>query len=171
MLLDVEAQLGLERREHVLPDRVARAGVVEPDRLVAVARLELLQVLARLGAIVSWVHFAASAAPRENCSSGSAPHHAEVVVAGEADRRVAPRELDARVGIGAVADEVAEAPHLLALGGLDPSSTASNAWRLPWMSETIAIRIATVSLVKRRPRRIRSDRACARRRGRRRHGC
>ena len=39
---------------------------------------------------------------------------AEVVVAGEADRRVPPGQLDARVRLGAVADEIAQAPHLLA---------------------------------------------------------
>jgi hypothetical protein len=41
------------------------------------------------------------------------------VVAGEADRGIAPGQLDTRVGLRAVADEVAKAPHLLALGGLD----------------------------------------------------
>ena len=45
--------------------------------------------------------------------------HAEVVVAGQADRGVPAGQLDAGVGLGAVADEVAEAPHLLALGRLD----------------------------------------------------
>ena len=32
--LHVEAELGLKRREHVLPDRVARARVVEADHLL-----------------------------------------------------------------------------------------------------------------------------------------
>src|SRR6202011_3117322 len=38
--LGVEAQLRLQRREHVLPDRVARAGVEQPDLLIEAARLE-----------------------------------------------------------------------------------------------------------------------------------
>jgi hypothetical protein len=67
------------------------------------------------GVIVSWVHWAASAAPRLNCSSG----RSHVVIAGETDRRVLAGQLDARVGIRAVADEVPQAPHLLAIGGLD----------------------------------------------------
>ena len=41
------------------------------------------------------------------------------MVAGEADGRVPARQLDAGVRVGAVADEVAEAPHLLAVGCLD----------------------------------------------------
>ena len=41
------------------------------------------------------------------------------MVAGQADGSVAPGQLDAGVGLGAVADQVAEAPHLLALGSLD----------------------------------------------------
>ena len=39
----------------------------------------------------------------------------EIVVAGQADRRVLAGEVDAGVGIGAVADQVAEAPQLLAV--------------------------------------------------------
>ena len=40
------------------------------------------------------------------------------MVAGEANRGVAARQLDAGVGFGAVADEVAEAPHLVGAGAL-----------------------------------------------------
>ena len=40
VLLGIEAELGLERGEDVLRDRVAGAGVVEADRLVGVGRLQ-----------------------------------------------------------------------------------------------------------------------------------
>ena len=68
--------------------------------------------------IVSCVQRAAIAAPVENSSRPIAPVDAHVVVAGQADRRVAARQLDAGVGLGAVADEIAEAPHLLGAGEL-----------------------------------------------------
>ena len=41
------------------------------------------------------------------------------MVAGEADGRVAVRQLDAGVVLGAVADEIAEAPQLLRVRVLD----------------------------------------------------
>ena len=42
----------------------------------------------------------------------------------------------AGVGLGAVADEVAEAPQLVGARGSAAAITASKAWRLPWMSES-----------------------------------
>ena len=117
--LGVEAQLRLERREHVLPDRIPGARVEQADVLVEVGGLELVRYSRVSGVITPWVHLAASAAPRENSSSGSAPRTPRSWLPGQADRGVPPGQLDARVGLGAVADEVAQAPHLLALGGLD----------------------------------------------------
>ena len=118
--LRVEAQLGLQGREHVLPDRVAGAGVKQAHLLLDVHRLQLTAGSARVSVvIVARVHCAASAAPRENSPSGEIAADAQVVVAGQADRGVAAGQVDARVGLGAVADEVAQAPHLLAFGGLD----------------------------------------------------
>ena len=67
------------------------------------------------GRITSRVHWAASAAPREKSSSDEHLDDGEVVVAGEADRAVGLGQRDAGVGLGAVADEVAEAPQLLDL--------------------------------------------------------
>ena len=70
----VEAQLGQQRAQHVLPDRVARAGVEEADAVLGV--LGAQRAPASRGArasITSWVQRAASAAPRENSSSGSSP--------------------------------------------------------------------------------------------------
>ena len=43
------------------------------------------------------------------------PAHAQVVVAGQADRRVGGDQGHTRVGVGAVADQIAQAPDLLAL--------------------------------------------------------
>ena len=42
--LNVEAQLGLERREDVFPHRVAGAGVIQADRLVELGGLQTLEV-------------------------------------------------------------------------------------------------------------------------------
>ena len=69
--------------------------------------------------ITSCVQRAASAAPRENSSSEIASDHRQVVVAGQADRAVVAASSHAGVGLGAVADEVAEAPQLVGVGGLD----------------------------------------------------
>ena len=43
VLLDVEAEVRQERREDVLPDRVAGAGVVEADRALVRLRLQALE--------------------------------------------------------------------------------------------------------------------------------
>ena len=90
--------------------------------------------------MTSCVQRAASAAPGENSSQRQR-------------RRSPPRswlparqtsacsrdEAHAVVGVGAVADEVAEAPDLARRGrARRRASTASRAWRLPWMSERTA---------------------------------
>ena len=115
--LGVEAQLGEQRREHVLPDGVARAGVVEPDRaLVAPAGSRLSQegeVLGRdhLARPLGREHRAARELIERDLAGDG-----EVVVARQADGGVLAGELDAGVRVGAVADEVAEAPQLGRLG-------------------------------------------------------
>ena len=102
------------------------------------------------GRITSRVHLAASAAPRENSSSDSTLDDGEVVVAGQADRAVGLGQRDAGVGLRAVADEVAEAPQLLDLRPPPAAAiTASNACRLPWMSDAIATRMPRVCSVRR----------------------
>ena len=110
---DVEAQLGQQRAEHVLPDRVARAGVVEADAAPRPPRAAATRSHSTCSsARTSCVQRAASAAPRENSSSGSVAGDGEVVVAGEADRGVLAGQLAAVVRVGAVADDVAQAPEL-----------------------------------------------------------
>ena len=116
--LAVEAQLGEQRAEHVLPDRIARAGVVEADRVLLAGRLQRGEELhVRVADRLARPARRDRGAGRELLEADRAGH-AHVVVAGEADRRVAARQLDAGVGLGAVADEVAEAPHLVGAGGL-----------------------------------------------------
>ena len=117
--LSVEAQLGLERREHVLPDRIPGARVEQADVLLEVGGLELVQVLAGLGRDHALGPSRRERGAARELLERERAADAEVVVAGEADRRISPGQLDARVGLGAVADEVAEAPHLLAVRGLD----------------------------------------------------
>ena len=115
----VEAQLGGQPGEHVLPDRVARGGVEEP---VAVALA--LRAAGRAGSRGS---------PGRSCrASTSRPARRRA----RSPRARGPRRprgrgcrrarsssartasFDAGVGLGAVADEVAEAPDLLRPRGL-----------------------------------------------------
>ena len=89
--------------------------------------------------MTSCVQRAASAAPRENSSSDSSPVTARSWLPARQTSACSRDEPAAVVGVGAVADEVAQAPDLLAPGCAAMSaSTASKAWRLPWMSETMA---------------------------------
>ena len=118
LALHVQAQLGEQVGEHVLPDGVARAGVEEPDRLLLALGRSVDRKPRFSGEITSRVHCAAMRAPLENSSSEISPGDGEVVVAGEAHRDMLAREFDAGVRLGAVADEVAQAPQLgcLAVG-------------------------------------------------------
>ena len=146
----VQAELGGQAGEHVLPDRVARGGVVEADGLGLARRREPEQELARLGPdhvprpLGGERRAAREVLQRQHVDDG------EVVVAGEADRAVGLGQRDARVGLGAVADEVAEAPQLLDLRPPAAAAiTASNACLLPWMSDAIATRMPRVCSVRR----------------------
>ena len=109
----VEAQLGGQAGEHVLPDRVARGGVEEPVALPRPAASSARRNSCVSSEIVSCVQRAASAAPREKSSSESAPTTARSWLPARHDRAVLVGERDAGVRLGAVAHEVAEAPHLL----------------------------------------------------------
>src|SRR3954454_25343674 len=117
--LGVEAQLGLQGAQDVLPDGVAGAGVEEPDLLLEVLgrqRAQRLEVAladrlarpARRGGR-TWGELL----ERERAGDG------QVVVAGEQHVAAAERELDAQIRLRAVADEVAEAPDLVDPGGVD----------------------------------------------------
>jgi hypothetical protein len=89
--------------------------VVEADALGLALRGEREQELARLGPddvdrpLRGQRRTAREVLQRERLDDR------EVVVPGQADRAVRLGERDARVGVGAVADEVAEAPQLLDL--------------------------------------------------------
>ena len=115
----VHAQLGLERREHVFPDRIARARVVETDLLVGLARLERFQVGTRLRRDRLLRPPGGERCAARELLQREAADDAEIVVSGEADGGVLAGEGHAGVRFGAVADEIAEAPHLLALRGVD----------------------------------------------------
>ena len=90
----VEAQLGQQRAEHVLPDRVARAGVVEAERAPRVGRApgpqppEVLGGEDLLGPAGGQRGAARELVERELAG------HGQVVVAGQADVRVLAHERD-----------------------------------------------------------------------------
>ena len=84
-----------------------------PTPSACALRLEREQELARLGRIVAASSCAASAAPREKSSSDSTSTTARSWLPARQIVQWRVGERDARVGLGAVADEVAEAPQLL----------------------------------------------------------
>ena len=137
-----QAEVGEHRAEDVLPDRVARARVVEPDALglalgrQAAQELQVLVVDDALRPVRGERRAARELLERQIA------RHGEVVVAGEDDRAALAGERDARVGIGPVAHEIAQAPDSRRRPARRSSaSTASKAWRFPWTSERRAVRI------------------------------
>ena len=138
------SRLGLLDREHVLPDRVARGGVEEADAAPAAGGLERPQELDVSAAPRS----RASRRPRprrptEKEEMSSSPSTARSwlptrqIVAALAD------QLGAAVGLGAVADDVAEAPDLLdASRRRSPRAPPRGPGRLEWMSLITAARMA-----------------------------
>src|ERR1700691_5266370 len=98
VLLRVQAQLGLEWRQDVLPDRVPWARVVHADRFLQMCRLECLQILEGLrGDRLLGPARGQRSATRELLQRKPAAHP-EVVVAGQTDRRMPAGQLHARVG-------------------------------------------------------------------------
>ena len=99
--------------EHVLPDRVARAGVEELDAGPLALRLERLEELARLGL----EHVGRPGRARRRVGGEvrqlDPPDRGEVVVPDEAQGRTLARLGDAAVRLGAVPDDVPEAPDLV----------------------------------------------------------
>src|SRR5947209_20126755 len=108
VLLDIEAQLRLQWREHVLPHWVSRACVVQADLLVQQHRLELIEVSAGLLADRLLGPSRCERCPTRELLELKLAADAEIVVAGQANRGMPARELDARVRIGPVADEIAQ---------------------------------------------------------------
>ena len=117
--LDVEAELGLKGGQHVLPDRIAGTGVIQADRLLEVGGLEAVQVLAGRGGDRLLGPGRGQRRPAGELLQRQAAAHAEVVVTGQADGGVLAGQVDAGVGIGAVPDQIAEAPELAAVGIVD----------------------------------------------------
>ena len=116
-LHQVHALVGLPGGQHVLPDRVARRGVVEADRAVVRSGLQASAgTRAPRRRCCSRVHSAAAAALDGEVGDVDLAGHDEVVVAGQAEVAAAARQLDAVVGLGAVADQVAQAPDLVGAG-------------------------------------------------------
>ena len=142
--LRVEAQLGEQGREHVLPHRVARARVVEPDPAIARSLGSSSCRYARFSAREGLLGPARGqlGAARELVQRDVAAH-GEVVVAGQADvRALAPsarsrrpaRRRSRRCRPGTRSRSTSSSSI--------SASTASRAWRLPWMSEMTAMRMS-----------------------------
>ena len=137
----VEAQLGEQRAEDVLPDRVARAGVVEAD---ALARPRRGAATRSQSTVVGGEDLLRPARGERGAAGELVERRASPVTArswlpARQTVGVLADERAAVVGVGAVADDVAQAPQRRARRCASTSaSTASRAWRLPWMSETIA---------------------------------
>src|SRR4051812_46696002 len=117
--LGVEAQLGLQGAQDVLPDGVARAGMEEADLLLEVLGRQRAQRLE-----VALADRLARPARRGGRTGGELLEReragdGQVVVAGEHDVAAAERELDAQIRLRAVADEIAQAPDLVDPGGVD----------------------------------------------------
>ena len=117
--LGVEAQLGQQGGEDVLPYGIARRRVIEPHAAHRSRGLQRLQPVA-----VAGVDDLLRPARGERGAGGELAEvevagHRQVVVAGQADVGVLARQPAAVVGIGAVAHHVAQAPDLLRRAGPD----------------------------------------------------
>ncbi len=115
----VQAQLGQQRGQHVLPDGVARAGVVEAHRSLLCLRLERGEE----GEVLRRDHLLrplrGQARAQGELVQRDLAGDREVVISGQAHGGVLAGELHAGVGLGSVADEVAEAPQLGGVAGRD----------------------------------------------------
>ena len=119
LLLRVQPRFGLVDREHVLPDRVAGGGVEEADAGPRRRRLEPAQELDGGGADVLPRPLDRGRRGLREGGDVEVAEHRQVVVAGEADGAALLDQVGAGVGLGAVADDVAEAPDLLDAGRVD----------------------------------------------------
>ena len=108
---------GLLGPEHVLPDRVARRGVVERRlRRLSLGRRARRRKSRFAFAVCSAVHSTAAAAAAEKVEVSSSPSTARSWLPTRQTSQRSRDQLDAGVGLGAVADDVAEAPELLDAG-------------------------------------------------------
>src|SRR3954447_682320 len=104
---------GLPGGKHVLPDGIARARVVEPDRVSGVERLEPAQELERFLADVLPRPLGGRGRRRGELGDRKLVDDHEVVVARQAELARLPGEGHALVRLGAIAHQVAEAPGLV----------------------------------------------------------
>ena len=94
----VEAQLREQRRQHVLPNGVARTGVVEADRGRLALRLQTRQEV-EVGRVDDLLGpLGGEARPARELRQRDLAGHGEIVVAGQANGGVLARERHARVG-------------------------------------------------------------------------
>jgi hypothetical protein len=99
--------------DHVLPDRVARRGMGEGDTSDGRRRLECVEP----GLLLRTEHLTCPA----SCATGVAAEafdvdlveNRQIVIAGENDGGGITQAIDALVGSGAVADDIAEAPQFV----------------------------------------------------------
>src|SRR5947208_7100508 len=119
MALLVQAQLGQQRREHVLPNGVARAGVVEADDALLRLRAQRLQE----GEVFGRDHLSGplrrQAGATRELAQGDLAGDGEVVVTGQAHGGVLARELHTHVRVRAIPHKIAEAPQLGRVAGGD----------------------------------------------------
>jgi arginyl-tRNA synthetase len=119
LLQGVEAGLGLVGREHVLPNRIPGRGVGEADPVLGCGRLQRRQKFEGLLA-----DLLAGPGDRRGSRLGEGrdverAQQREVVIADQAGVAAFAGEHGAGVGVGAVADQVAQAPNLVDLGIVD----------------------------------------------------
>ena len=113
LALCLQAVRRLADREHVFPDRVARARVVEAHAGLLSERREWPQVLARV-----FVDHLDRPARGGTCAHREVPDvdvaaNDQVVVARQAPLHDLPYERGAGIRVGAVSDDVAQAPNLV----------------------------------------------------------
>lgn len=120
----VEARFGLVDREHVLPDRVSRGGVEESEAFVLERRPEAGEETGGLLAHLLAGPLDGRLGRLREGGDVDLVQHREVVVADQADVAAFADKCRAGVGIGAVADQVAEAPNLVDPGLLDRRENA-----------------------------------------------
>ena len=117
--LGIETELSQKRREHVLPDWIARTRVIEADQALERLRLKLGEI----GEVLREHHLSCPLG-REACTAGEFierefADYCEVVIARKTDGDVLAGEIYTCVWLRAVTDEIAQTPELRCLGGRD----------------------------------------------------
>jgi arginyl-tRNA synthetase len=128
--LHVEACIRLLGGKDVLPDRIAGRGVEEGDFLAFARRLQLAQHLQRsLGDVLTGPGDRSCGGLGER-SDIQGTEHREVMVADQAERAALPHQIGALVGLGTVAEHVAQAPDLLDAGIVDRIEGGLERWQI-----------------------------------------